>query len=314
MSDRDRVLAPVNWAEIWTDVARQLRTHRAAGRGHVLTEDSVRLCTILSLQSGGVPPQALQIEVFDPVLKGGKVDLVVSDPVGRTVLELKYPRGSRTGISPDTMTFGELLRDFLRVALLPAEDRWVVMVLGAALRRYISRNSAGWWVEQPSETLTLTRSDLEALPKTARDAIGPLEWMLPVIATCMAAEPIDVDLALFAYQLQRPNSDLIAAPLTAAEVSTGATTRHSPAVSPGKTTARAEILAAIKTLVARSGHPEVTVQDVVDEMRRMGRPYAQSTIRTMITSHMCAQTHGPNIATYDDLDRVDRGTYRRRTT
>jgi hypothetical protein len=188
------------------------------------------------------------------------------------------------------------------------------MVLGPALRRYISRNSAGWWVEQPSETLTLKRSDLEALPKTAHDAIGPLEWMLPVIATCVTAEPIDVDLALFAYQVQRPDTDLIAAPLIAAEVSTGPTSRHSPAVSPRTTTARAEILAAIKTLVARSGHPEVAVQDVVDEVRRMGCRYAESTIRTMMTSHMCAQAHGPNIATYDDLDRVDRGTYKLRKT
>ncbi len=169
----ERLLGPVNWAAIWTDVARQLRAHRAAGRGHLLTEDSVRLCTILSLQSSGVPPEALRIEVFDPVLKGGKVDLVASDSNGRTVLELKYPRGSRSGTSPDTMTFGELLRDFLRVALTPAEDRWVVMVLGPALRRYISRNSAAWWVEKPGETLTLERSDLEALPKTAREAVGP---------------------------------------------------------------------------------------------------------------------------------------------
>lgn len=245
MSDREHALARVNWAGIWTDVARQLRAHRTAGRGHVLTEDSLRLCTILSLQGAGVPPQALRIEVFDPVLKGGKVDLVVSHPAGRTVLELKYPRGSRTGISPDTMTFGELLRDFLRVALLPVEDRWVVMVPGPELRRYISRSSAGWWVEKPSETLTLERSELEALPKTARDAIGPLEWMLPVTAICVAAEPIDVDLALFAYQVQQPNSDLVAAPLIAAAVSTIGTSGRTPAMSPNTTTARAEILAAI---------------------------------------------------------------------
>jgi len=129
------------------------------------------------------------------------------------------------------MTFGELLRDFLRVALTPAEDRWVVMVLGPALRRYISRNSAAWWVEKPGETLTLERSDLEALPKTAREAVGPLEWMLPVTAICMTAEPIDVDLALFAYQVQRPGRDTIAAALIPADVSTSTTSGRPPAVS-----------------------------------------------------------------------------------
>jgi hypothetical protein len=54
------------------------------------------------------------------------------------------------------------------------------------------------------------------------------------------------------------------------------------------------------------------VQQVVDEMRRNGSRYAESTVRTMLTSHMCAQVQGPNIGTYDDVDRVDRGTYRLR--
>jgi hypothetical protein len=43
------------------------------------------------------------------------LDLTV-DGSGGTVIELKYPRASRTGISPDTMTLGELIRDFLLVA------------------------------------------------------------------------------------------------------------------------------------------------------------------------------------------------------
>jgi hypothetical protein len=43
--------------------------------------------------------------------------------------------------------------------------------------------------------MTLDRDALEALPKTARDAIGPHEWLLPVTATCVTAEPVDVNLA-----------------------------------------------------------------------------------------------------------------------
>jgi hypothetical protein len=85
-----------------------------------------------------------------------------------------------------------------------------------------------------------------------------------------------------------------------------------PAVRSG--TARAEILAAIQALITRSGRPEVRVQEVVDEMRRSGSSYAESTVRTMLTSHMCAQVHGPNIASYDDVDRIDRGTYRLRVS
>jgi hypothetical protein len=67
------------------------------------------------LESLGVSPDRLAIEVLTPVLAGGKLDLTV-DGSGGTVIELKYPRASRTGISPDTMTLGELIRDFLLVA------------------------------------------------------------------------------------------------------------------------------------------------------------------------------------------------------
>src|SRR5689334_20680509 len=77
---------------VWTDVASQLAAHRAAGRRHLLTEDTVRMCTVLSLEGIGVAPEDLRIEVFDPVLHGGKVDLVVTSTKGRTIVELKYPR------------------------------------------------------------------------------------------------------------------------------------------------------------------------------------------------------------------------------
>jgi hypothetical protein len=68
--------------------------------------------------------------------------------------------------------------------------------------------------------------------------------------------------------------------------------------------ARAEILAVINDLVARSGRPEVTLVQLVAEMRGRGSEYAEPTVRTMVSSHMCAQVHGPNIGSYDDLDRV----------
>jgi hypothetical protein len=108
------ILEP-DWKQVWVDVAHRLSEHRAAGRGLLLTEDSVRWCTVLALESLGVSPDRPAIEVLTPVLAGGKLDLTV-DGSGGTVIELKYPRASRTGISPDTMTLGELIRDFLLVA------------------------------------------------------------------------------------------------------------------------------------------------------------------------------------------------------
>lgn len=47
-------------------------------------------------------------------------------------------------------------------------------------------------------------------------------------------------------------------------------------------------------------------------MRQNQSRYADSTIRTMMTAHMCVGAQGPGVGTYDDLERVDRGKYRRR--
>lgn len=302
------------WASVWSDVARRLGEHRAAGRRHLLTEDTVRMCTVLALEKVGVSPNDMGIEVYDSILGGGKVDLVVTGDEGRTVIELKYPRASTSGMSADTMTLGELIRDFLRVAIVPAADRWVVTVLEPELRRYLSRREDLRWTWERGQSVVMEREALEALPKTARDAIGSLAWLLPVQATCVVSAAVDVDLALFAYQVEQPAQDGSAAPLVALDQAPVLTSASGAArqVRPG--TAREEILAAIRGLASRSGRSEVTVQQVVDEVRRGGSSYAESTVRTMLTSHMCAQVHGPNIGSYDDVDRVDRGTYRLRPT
>jgi len=74
-------------------------------------------------------------------------------------------------------------------------------------------------------------------------------------------------------------------------------------------TAREEILAAIPAVVRTDG--TFTVDDVVDELRRRGSAYADSTIRTHVTSRLCANAPGNHAVTYDDLERVDQGLYRR---
>lgn len=301
-----------DWSTVWQDVARRLAEHRAAGRKHLLTEDTVRFCTVLALEDAGVIPERLQIEALVPVLARGKLDLTVDGASG-TVIELKYPRASRTGISPDTMTLGELIRDFLRVALVEAQDRWVVQVLEPELRRYLGRREALGWPVTAGQPVEFTRKVLEALPKTALDAIGTLPWRLPLTATCSVAAPVDVDLALFAFRVDAPDLSSAPAQLVARAPAVDSSSRPSGA-RPVAGGARAEILAAVEALLRSSGQSEFTIQQVVDELRQRGSSYAESTIRTMISSHMCAQVHGTNIGTYDDLDRLERGHYRLRTT
>lgn len=68
--------------------------------------------------------------------------------------------------------------------------------------------------------------------------------------------------------------------------------------------AREDILAVIRRL----GQETFSVADVLAEMAPSS--YAESTIRTHITSRMCADAPDNHGATYADLERVARGRYR----
>ena len=75
-------------------------------------------------------------------------------------------------------------------------------------------------------------------------------------------------------------------------------------------TARDEILAAARALASRSPDGTFTVEQVVAALR--GSDYAESTIRTHVTSRMCADAADHHAKTYDDFKRLDRGLYRLR--
>jgi hypothetical protein len=78
--------------------------------------------------------------------------------------------------------------------------------------------------------------------------------------------------------------------------------------------ARQEILAAARKLVGHAPDGSFTVTDILAELRRAGSRYAESTIRTHVTSRMCADAPDHHGTTYDDLERLDRGHYRLRTS
>lgn len=314
--------AVIDWPGVWAAVAAQVAAHRAAGRGHLLTEDTVRLETVLVLEQFGVAPGRLAAEVLAPELAGGKLDLVV-DPPGGAVIELKYPRDSRTGFSPDTMTFGELLRDFLRVAVVPADDRWVVQLLNERLARYVAgaclRHGLGW-ADAVGSTVTLPSAVLAALPVTATRAIGTAAVPGIVTATCAVLEPVGAGLSLYAFRVDglpitEPTTGVgsvgLVAPLAEAAADdiaeVGAYTAPVRATRDG---ARTEIVAAARAVVARSGREAFTMPEVIAEMRHRGTSYAESTIRTMMAAHLCADATGDGVAGYADFTRAGRGQYR----
>ncbi|MDP9792451.1 hypothetical protein J2S43_000963 [Catenuloplanes nepalensis] len=76
-------------------------------------------------------------------------------------------------------------------------------------------------------------------------------------------------------------------------------------------TARDEILAALPQVISSSPDGTFLPQDVIDELRRSGSTYADSTIRTHIVSRMCANAPDHHARTYDDLERLPNGRYRR---
>ncbi len=305
----------IPWLTVWRDVAARVRAHRAAGRGHLVTEDVVRMETVLALDAVGVHGDRLAVEYPAPQLQGGKLDLVLDPPEG-AVVELKYPRDSRTGMSPDTMTLGELLRDFLRVSTVPARDRWVVQVIGSRLLSYlqqVQRRHALRWTVTPGEDLVIAPEALSGLPATAGRSLGAVGRASPVTARCLVSEPADQGLGLYAYAVAthagRPLG-LARPPAAVNPVQEVAPSRRG-----GRGTgARAEILDAIQAITTRSGRSTFSVLDVVAEMRRRGTRYAESTIQTMVSSHMCAQCMGPGSDPHKDLERVDRGLYRRRSS
>lgn len=306
-------MPPVDWDRLWRDVAARVAAHRTAGRGHLLTEDTVRLETMLALEKAGVGPERLRIEVPTPVLVKGKLDLVV-DPPGGVVVELKYPRDSRTGISPDTMTLGELLRDFLRVAAVAANDRWVVQVLNDRLVKYVigafGRYDLGW-AAAPGDVLELRPQAIAALPATAKDAVGTAAVPGTVTATFAVREPVGEGLALYAYRVDGlAAGDVVAVPAEASAVPPPPAVAGPPLAAATRDGARREILEAARAVVTRSGGAAFTMPEVIAEMTRRGTGYAEATIRTMISAHLCAESTGDGVAGYADFTRVGRGLYR----
>ena len=131
-------------------------------------------------------------------------------------------------------------------------------------------------------------------------------------AVCVLAAPVTPELTLYAYRVDKladvgAVAPAVPAAVTADDPGNGTAPTTGPA---GRTGARPEILDAARAVVTRAGRPEFAIADVVAEMRRRGTRYAETTIRTMLSSHLCADVAGPGIADYTDVTRVGRGLYR----
>lgn len=299
----------VDWQQVWGDVATTLSGHWAAGRGHLLTGDTLRLATVVALESAGVDPSRVALEDEQP--GATSLGLLVDGPDG-TVIDLRHPRVVRGGAGPDAITMGDLLGDFHRLAAVSAGQRWIVQALNRRVMGYLT-SAAGRhgvaWPATAGSSLALGRDVMEQLPPAATSAIDPAVWKLPVVATCAGHWELAGELTLYAFEVETPNVGHEPEPLVVRPApSEGAS---APGESPAGT-ARAEIVAAMKSLTTRTRNPAVTVVEVVEELRRNGSRFAEPTVRTMLTTHMCADVSGRGIAAYDDVERIGDESYRLR--
>jgi hypothetical protein len=285
----------------------EVRGHRERGFGALLTEDAVRFCAARALVDAGVNAAWLRMEVPHPALKGARIDLVVGSDRPVALVELKYPREPNPANAAWTMTLGEVLKDFYRLASYPgAVDRVFVYVETAHLRRYMAGVATRFGVDLDADTVVLRPAEVAALPATATGIIGPRLAVHQVTAQRLALLLVDDGLRVAVYHVDplAAHDDDTFEPVADRAVLAGST----------RDGVRREILDAIRAVLTRSGGGTFTPAEIVAEMTRRGTGYAESTIRTMITGHLCRNAPDNAATTYDDLERIDRGRYRLAST
>lgn len=303
--------------EVWRVVAAELAEHRQAGLERLLTEDVVRFAAARALVAQGCDATQLRLEWPHPALRGSRVDLVVgSPPTG--LIEFKYPREPNEQNAAWTMTLGEVLKDLYRLAVLPDGDRVFVFVETARLYRYMTGAATRFGLSLDSDDVALEPAAARTLPPTAAQIIGPELLARRVTAKRLCVMPVGDALRLSVYLVDAAGQAL--PPQSAPEVAPAAagseiSVVHDKAARPrlsavSRSGARGEIQNAVRAVLLRSGHTTFTVDEVVREMHNAGTRYAESTIRTMITSHLCANAPNHAAVTYQDFDRVGRGLYR----
>jgi len=75
-------------------------------------------------------------------------------------------------------------------------------------------------------------------------------------------------------------------------------------------TCRDEILITVRQITKAKGLNEFTILEVLHHMMNNGTRFKESTIRTHITSRLCANAPDNHAITYDDFERIGDGTYK----
>jgi hypothetical protein len=293
---------------LWDAVGAELREYQQAGLAGLLTEDVVRFTTARALVAAGADPAGLHVEWPHPALKGARVDLVAGHDPPTALLEFKFPREPSETTGPRTMLLGHVLKDLYRLAVYPGDvDRLFVYVQTAGLRAYMIRAAKKYDLDLDRDRVNLAATNVAKLPPTAAQIIGPELAAHDVVARRIALVAVDDTLRLAVYAVD-PIATAVSPNHTGAQPQAVLTGEHQRATV--RTGARQEILDAVHAILTRSGNDTFTLADILDEMARRKSAYAESTIRTMVTSHMCTNAGYRTPSSHADLQRVDRATYR----
>ncbi|GAA1651162.1 hypothetical protein ACFQY4_26475 [Catellatospora bangladeshensis] len=310
--------------DVWQAVAQELAHHRNAGLGDLLTEDVVRFASARALVAAGVDPAQLRYEWPHPDLKGSRIDLVVGAGMPGALVEFKFPREPNEVNAAWTMALGEVLKDFYRLAVYSATaDRVFVLAETDRLGRYLASSGKRYGFDFSAEDIVLDPAVLERLPSSAAQIIGQRMAGLQVTArrllstvigprlrlTAFIVDPVHVAGKMTRLPVQRPEHTSSSSRVSQSARSLLDTNRSTLDTNRSTGGVRAEILDAVAAVMVRSGAATFTLTDVLTEMRRRATRYAESTIRTMISSHMCVNAPDNASTTYEDFVRVDRATY-----
>lgn len=135
-ADPGETASGIDWLAIWQRTARHLGRHAEIGLSTLLTEDVLRFAVVQELVASGVDPSGIEVEWRRPTVRDA-VDLVVTSPE-LAAIEFKYPREPRQTNAAWTQHLGESLKDFYRLASMPAgfSQRWCVQLWSRRVNAY----------------------------------------------------------------------------------------------------------------------------------------------------------------------------------
>lgn len=195
----------LHWPDVWAAVAADLGRSWSTGLGRLVTEDVVRFATVKALVERGVPAERLESEWRRPGVPDS-VDLVITG-APHAALEFKYPREPRQTNAPLTQHLGEVLKDFYRLAYMPADfdERWCVQLLSTRIARYITGVADRHGVHiaaRPGHVTVLQPNLVRSLPATATGRLTRwLEDPRVIRARCVGSFPVS-ELSLVVHEVQ----------------------------------------------------------------------------------------------------------------